>query len=139
MRELDDELAAFMREAARQPFTYGEWDCAMTLANWVRAVTGEDPASDLRGSYGSEMSWKRLVAKAGSLDRLIDGIALKAGLKPTESPVVGDIAVVECAVIGTPKAVIAGAIGTPRGWAVKLNNGVACDLFPVVAAWGWER
>lgn len=127
-----DLLTEFLREAAAVPFKYGEWDCAMFLANWVRAKTGVDPATDLRGRYRSKFGWMRIVRQEGELDALVGRLALAAGMRPTEEPGPGAVAVIKTADIG-----LAGAIKVNRGFAVKLTGGLAVGPAQPVAAWSF--
>lgn len=127
--ELEERLAEFLRRAMGEKRAAGEWDCAMTLANWVREVTGVDPAFSLRGSY-SDAEWPEIVEREGGLVALVGRLADGAGLSPTDAPGIGDIGVVETR-IGP-----AGAIRTRRGWALKLDDGiVSARTLTVLAAW----
>lgn len=124
-----DRLAAFLRRAASEPRVAGHWDCAMTVANWVEAETGRDPAPHLRGAY-TDAAWPRIVERAGGLVALVGGLAEAAGLAPTDAPEPGDIAVVD-----TPVGP-AGAIRTEVGWAMKLDRGITVSPRPtLLAAW----
>jgi len=44
-------LSAVIRAAPIQPRAYGVHDCGLHAADGVLAITGEDPAADLRGQY----------------------------------------------------------------------------------------
>jgi hypothetical protein len=126
------DLTAFLRRAAGEPFRFGEWDCAMTLANWVREVSGEDPAPMLRGRYRTRLGWMRIVKREGGLVALVGALAFGAGMKPTDRPAPGDVGVVEVPGVGH-----AGAIRTARGWAVKLDDGIVAGEMPWLAAWSF--
>jgi hypothetical protein len=41
----------WLRKAMQQTFVWGEFDCGLMAADCVVALTGYDPASDLRGTY----------------------------------------------------------------------------------------
>lgn len=120
----------FLRQAAREPFVYGQWDCAMTVANWVREVMGSDPAPALRGSYRTRLGWMRIVKRAGGLPALVGGLAERAGMVRCAGDRPGDIGVVDCPGVGP-----AGAIRTGRGWAVKLDRGLLVGEMSALAAW----
>lgn len=119
-----DLLAKFLRDAAAAPFAFGEWDCCMLVANWVRlARGGVDPSPGLRGSYSDDAGWRAIVEGAGGMAKLVGSIAAAAGLSPVsageERP--GDIAVVNVVALG----VEAGAVCVgPGKWVVKLSRGV---------------
>lgn len=47
-----DRLYAMLHLWAAAPHAYGQCDCMLVCADWVRAVRGFDPAARWRGSYG---------------------------------------------------------------------------------------
>jgi hypothetical protein len=129
---LNNDLPAFLRQAAAQPFAYGDWDCALTLANWVRAATGVDPAPALRGAYGSERGYRRLLVAQGGLEALVDALAAAAGLRriaPDEA-LSGDIGLVD-----VPTRGLTGAIRSTDFWAIKLARPLTFVKVAAVAAW----
>lgn len=131
---MQDLLPEFLRTAAAAPHRFGEWDCAMTLANWFMFATGHpDPAAHLRGTYGSQLGWSRIVRAAGGLVALVDGIAVRIGAHRTEDPLPGDFAVVRL-----PRFGETGAIHTSMGWAMKLDAGVTIIPAELVAAWRFD-
>lgn len=123
-------LTAFLVEMARQPFQYGEWDCALTLARWVEQLTGSDPAPELRGHYRTRLGWVRIVNAAGGLVPLVGGLAERAGLVARPAPQVGDIAVVQSAAGPT------GAIWVGTRWVAKTQAGVTGGPAEALAVWG---
>lgn len=125
-----NDLKAFLRLAAAQPFQFGEWDCAMTIANWVRQVTGEDPAAELRGTYQSDEEWKAIVEREGGFLALVDALAFGAGMKRVAVPNEGDIGIIHIPGYGE-----AGAIRVVRGWAAKLSTGLTSGPARLIAAW----
>lgn len=124
-------LADFLRRASAEPFVYGEWDCAMFLANWVRTVTGNDPAAGLRGAYSGEAGWKRLVLREGGLRALVGSLARAAGLVEIDpsSAMPGDVGVI------ATRLGQAGAIRVDNGWAVKMRRSVAIGPGVALGAW----
>lgn len=56
-----DALEAVFAVHARQPFTWGAYDCGTLMADAVQAVTGEDPFAALRGYTSSRAAYRRLV------------------------------------------------------------------------------
>lgn len=125
------DLTRFLRRAAAEPFAYGEWDCAMFLANWVRGLTGSDPAAALRGAYRGEAGWRRLVLREGGLVALVGRVARSAGLVEVEAgrEEPGDIGVIRTRLGAT------GAIRVAGGWAVKVRRSVAIGPADALAAW----
>lgn len=57
-----------------RPFKWGSWDCCLFAAEAVKAMTGEDLASDLRGRYRTELGALRAIKKVGcnSIEELLD-------------------------------------------------------------------
>lgn len=79
MKRLDDwraRLAAEMDRQRRNPFIWGEHDCAIGFAcGIVQALTGEDMAAPYRGRYRTPKEALRLLKEVGT-DSLGDFIAL---------------------------------------------------------------
>ncbi len=124
-------LASFLQRMASEPFRYGEWDCALAVANWVREATGIDPAERLRGRYRTELGWKLVAGRAGGLPALFADIASRVGLSAVhDSPRPGDVGLVQVRSLG-----VFGAIRGEGRWVVKLNNGVVGADFPALAVW----
>lgn len=68
-------LPAFMalfnsRYAA--PFTWGRFDCASWAFDAVQALTGTDPAADLRGQWSNGAEALRTLRRAGGWRELCD-------------------------------------------------------------------
>jgi hypothetical protein len=89
-----DPLSRFINEAAERPFRWGDWDCLLWLADWVRANRGVDPAGDLRGRYSSMLGAARIVREAGGMVGLVDSRLKTASLARANVGARGDIAVV---------------------------------------------
>lgn len=62
-RDWEVRLAAALEEARSTPFVWGEFDCALAMADMVVAMTGVDPAKRFRGRY------KTARGAAGALRR----------------------------------------------------------------------
>lgn len=67
LRDWPERLAALFAARAEQPFEWGVHDCCMFAADAVLAVTGHDPAADLRGSYVNELGAARKLARYGGV------------------------------------------------------------------------
>lgn len=105
---------------ARKPFIWGETDCEMTLADWVLAVEGWDPAADLRGTYDDEAGAGLVMAEAGGAVGLI---TRQLGRAPSPDVWPGDIGLIE--VRGEVGRQTVGAICIrPDRWAAKSPRGV---------------
>jgi hypothetical protein len=64
----EQTLARTTRAAMRTPYAWGGHDCALFAAGCVASITGEDFASEFRGSYDDEDSARRLLASLGCAD-----------------------------------------------------------------------
>jgi hypothetical protein len=58
-------LAAHIADARGKEFAWGERDCALWCADWVRLCTGTDLGADWRGRYTTEKGAARLMARQG--------------------------------------------------------------------------
>ena len=56
-----ERLAAYVAEGAQVRFRWGEVDCCLWACGGIEAITGIDPAADLRGAYRD---------RAGAVDAL---------------------------------------------------------------------
>lgn len=60
-------FSALCADRMHAPFICGQHDCCLWAADVVQAITGIDPAAQLRGKYNDERSAQRLVAALGGL------------------------------------------------------------------------
>lgn len=56
-------LADFDASARARPFKWGEWDCALMSADWIKTCTGVDPAETYRGRYKTAKGAARILRK----------------------------------------------------------------------------
>lgn len=128
---LSARLARFLGAEARRPFVWGEADCALFVADWVRLCTGSDPAADLRGRYSCHRS-AALVWQSG-LSEIVRKCALTAGLvEAADHAGVGSIAVLRA-----PGGDVC-AIRTCVGWVMRDRRSIVCIAdadAEVVACW----
>lgn len=59
-------LAEQIEKARTAPFSFGGNDCFLFAANIALAMTGMDPAADIRGGYDDERSALKVIARYGS-------------------------------------------------------------------------
>ena len=129
-----DPLSAFLRAASGRPFSWGEHDCLMWLADWIEARRGLDPAAEWRGRYRSERGAMRIVAEAGGMVEHVARVVEPHGIMRTKEPKRGDIAVTD-----TPDGHM-GAI-VMKGTTAALARGPMPVLIrkvtvaPIIAAW----
>lgn len=102
--------------AARQhsPFEWGQHDCCLFVCDCIEAMTGRDPAADVRG-YASDREAARLVRELGGM-RAIGSARFGAEIAPALAQV-GDVGLVvhdgrqSLALCGGAHWVAAGAVG----------------------------
>ena len=70
MRRADwqDRLGALIELRRRAPFEWGRVDCCLWVADAVEAMTGTDPAADIRGRYRSASGAARAMHRHGGLE-----------------------------------------------------------------------
>lgn len=104
-------LTVYVDNVRRRPFAYGQHDCALFAAGALEAISGEDLAQELRGTYADLPSGRAAIQRMGYLDA-IDMAKANLSRVPRHSLQVGDLAVVE-----TPEGA---ALGVVQGGAVFL-------------------
>jgi hypothetical protein len=62
----EQRLYALTVAAMARPHAWGQNDCVTFAADVVRELTGDDPMSDLRGTYDSPLSAARVMKQAGA-------------------------------------------------------------------------
>jgi hypothetical protein len=134
-----DALTRFLNRAAATPFAWGEHDCLLWLADWIRERRGIDPALGIRGGYTTMLQAARIVREAGGMQSLVDITIREAGLSRTPAGARGDIAVVQIAGDGGEHfGNQAGAILLSGSAAMICQAGLVMPRradVPVVAAW----
>lgn len=127
------ELKRFLRRVASTPFVWGRSDCILTAADWVREVTGADPARAYRGAYEDEAGARAIAKAAGGLELLIATSLRPLGYFPTDDPPKGAVGLI---IVETPGGPDVGcAIRTGRRWAGKSGRGVWMGSGRLVSAW----
>lgn len=61
-------LAAYVDAARDRPFLWGTHDCALFAAGAVAALTGQDPATGLAGTYADAAGAARILKALGAAD-----------------------------------------------------------------------
>lgn len=64
-------LADYISRSKNTPFVWGENDCVLWVASFVREITGIDHASEIRDSYKSKRAAAKLLKDAGGLDAIL--------------------------------------------------------------------
>lgn len=65
-------LTEFRRSVRHKRFEYGVFDCCLFGADWIQAVSGYDPAEDLRGTYSTKGGAAKIILRAGGMKALLD-------------------------------------------------------------------
>lgn len=126
------DLKAFLFRSMREPFVWGEGDCALWAASWILLRTGTDPAGELRGSYHDRRGCYRIIRHYGNLLNLADEMAKRVNIFRTNSPAVGDVA------CGIPRNGVHTMMIVGEGGEMFLKDaprGIARMAVPVLAAW----
>ncbi len=117
----NSRLPEFLFHAAARPFQWGQFDCALWLADWYMAATRQpDPAAWLRGAYDDETSCRAKFGNAAAA-RMLHEVARRIPLVRTADPFFGDIGAVE---IPLPRQQICGAIRARSSWVLLKPNGL---------------
>ena len=85
----------FIQSSTGYPFEWGRHDCMTDVGDWVTLNTGLN-TQKYRNSYHTEEECRALFRRRGGLVRVMRKDFAEAGLKETEEPQVGDIALVRC-------------------------------------------
>ncbi len=124
-------MTKFIRAAMRREFVWGERDCILFCTDWVKEVTGIDPAARWRGSYHSKAEAQTIIDGFGGLVELCDeGYAGVLERCEPEDALVGVITSIEGDV---------GAVRSGISWVVLTEHGIGrvrIDLADCLAAWG---
>lgn len=124
-------LSDFIEKTRSGPFEWGVNDCALWCAAAVDHETGYDPAADLRGTYSSWHGYRRLVVRAGSLEKLIAPRMVHERLTDLDGDGV--------AIIVLDKRPICGLIVDGRA-VVKTMTGLRLeDDCSVIRGWSWSQ
>ncbi len=133
-------MSPFLAEMHRWmalPFVWGETDCCIVLADWVRRARGldYDPAESVRWTYDSLASCHREVGwirdPVAAVASILEGVV---GLRRTDTPRRGDVGVV-LGVVGGRETPVGAAFSGER-WISKAEHGITVHRpRQVLAAW----
>lgn len=119
MPDWPERLDVYLATNRGRPFAWGNHDCLLFAAGWVRVATGADPVPGVAGAYNSpEAALRTLWQHCGTVD-LVAAVTVALG-EPLGSPHLaqrGDVA----------------AVPTPDGpsLGVVIGATVACVARPV--------
>lgn len=136
------DLDAFLSEAGARPWRWGEADCTMFAADWVRLVTGLDPAERCRGRYATELQARRLMRRGGGFVGLIGAEMERLGFRRTHDPQTGDVGLIQVPISMAQDMPVVGTVAGIRSgawWIARGLDAVRGGAFPTVAAWAVGR
>lgn len=116
-------LDLYVNEVRRLPFSPGTHDCALFVAGAIEAMTGEDPAAELRGRYRTLEEGLVLLQSQGFIDH-VDAAAARFERIPREMAQIGDLAVVKAEAEGRAL----GLVGGHRVFVVGHRGMLTVDL-----------
>lgn len=99
-------LHEMIEATRRQPFAWGERDCALFAADCVKAMTGLDLGFGFRGAYGDAAGAMKAIRRAGFDDLPAVVASFFEEIHPVRAGA-GDIAAIE----------------TAEGWALGVYGG----------------
>lgn len=127
-------LKRYLADAARRGFVWGEHDCILFAAGWVREVSGVDPAAAWRGGYLGEIEGRTLLAQLGGLSQVM-GRALAACNWRSVSVVAFEAGDVVLAAPRDEAQHRAGIAVDARKIALLTRRGIVVASMPVLRAW----
>jgi hypothetical protein len=136
MAEVLMNLNDYLDEAGRKRWRYGYVDCQMFAADWVLALTGKDPAADIRGTYSTAEEANALVASRNGCVALVHERLYPLGWKWIFSgPRDGDIGVIEVETAFDGKRRLIPAIHQDGLWLSKSLRGIRGGEFKPEGMW----
>lgn len=128
LHDWQQRLHDCVAERMERPFAWGVQDCCLFAADCLHAVTGVDPAADLRGTYSDAQGAARVL---GFLGGVVDLAIRHCGpVIPTALAQPGDIG------LTTQDGRQTLAVCTGMHWHVPAAAGlVALDAAQVSRAW----
>lgn len=82
-------MEGWLNQWRRSRFVWGQTDCVMATANYVRDLTGKDPAAAWRGTYDDEGGAVALYGAFGGVLGLVSHAAHLSELQSLDAPVAG--------------------------------------------------
>lgn len=129
---LSDVLSVYLQRESIRPLVWGENDCCLFLANFIKELTGRDLAASFRGQYDDEEGALAFCNEVGGAAILISRGLRQGGFESVEVPSEGDFGCVDYA------DEIVGAIYFQDKWFLKSDDGiciVAPDGLRVLKVW----
>jgi hypothetical protein len=132
------ELNAYLEEAASERWQWGEMDCTLFAANWVRRKRCVDPGARYRGKYASADEARAILKEAGGLRFVFREGLEDLGFVETHDPQDGDVGVILAPLSLSNELPVCGTIGAIRCgglWIARAARGIRGGQFEHLAAW----
>ena len=75
----DRAFFSYLQAADQRPFVWGEFDCCLFAADAVQAMTDQDPAASIRGTYSDAVAAAAVIANYGGIAELAEAFFLPMG------------------------------------------------------------
>jgi hypothetical protein len=69
---IDEALETFIENRRNAPFLWGSNDCCIFASDWVKQITGTDPAEGIRGTYSTSYGAARVLLPFGGVEEIAD-------------------------------------------------------------------
>lgn len=116
LRDWPIRLEALIAQRQAAPFEWGSRDCCLWAADVVQAVTGHDPAADLRGTYDTAKGAESVIRRGHGIKSIC-----AARLGPEVSPSMAQVGDVGLIMDGARQAAVGYAGGA---WLAQGQYGV---------------
>ncbi|CAK0770749.1 putative AIRS domain-containing protein [Azospirillaceae bacterium] len=83
--DLAAQLDAYLSDCRSKHFSWGQFDCVLFVADWIKHRTGCDPIADCRGRYQDGRSAYRAMYRTTGRLQLVEAAGVLLGL-PLETP-----------------------------------------------------
>lgn len=122
-------LFEYVERVRRLPLEFGANDCGQFAGGWIEALTGENPAAELRGLYASQATGIALVRARMGYTGPVDWARALFPIVPIAMAQVGDLAVLK-----TPQGPALGGVQGERIYAVGVTGLTTVDLLTARSA-----
>jgi hypothetical protein len=127
-------LTAFLSDAGRRGFAWGDNDCMLFVANWAKQLTGDDPGAPWRGTYSTEDEAEKILARGGGPGPILHGALVPQGWAPVPTCQPGDIAVVR-APTRAGRSLVAAILAGRGKFAMLTPTGLVYGPVPLLLGW----
>ncbi|CAK0747374.1 putative NLPC_P60 domain-containing protein [Azospirillaceae bacterium] len=83
--DLAAQLDAYLSDCRSKHFSWGQFDCVLFVADWIKHRTGRDPIADCRGRYQNDRGAYRTLYRATGRLQLVEAASVLLG-PPLETP-----------------------------------------------------